>query len=344
MKTNNFAQKSKKLFFKKIALELLVLSFFAGLLLSLPHIFSFIVKNKSIEDLGEFPVTVNPKLKKITEDEKVNSYLEKHHDLLANAGGAKETFWSILQKISSAISEMPILSNLSAVGSERFVALKPGLRKEQVAEIFAKKLGWGIVEKNEFLSQNASSSLAYLNIKDGYFFPDTYVVSRNANPNEVKKLLEDNFQEEVLTHYPTTTAEIVPIKDALTIASIIQKETISNDGMRLISGILWNRLFANMKLQIDATLQYAEANSKKNGTWWPSVEPNDKYIKSPYNTYIYEGLPPGPIASPSVAAILAALNPIETSCLYYFNDKQGKFHCSESYKEHKELLKKYYGN
>ncbi len=97
-----------------------------------------------------------------------------------------------------------------------------------------------------------------------------------------------------------------------------------------------------MNLQVDATLQYAKANTKDTNEWWPDVVPKDKYIKSPYNTYLHKGLPPTPIANPSVGAILAALNPIETPCLYYFNDKKGEFHCSKTYKEHVALIRKYY--
>ena len=88
----------------------------------------------------------------------------------------------------------------------------------------------------------------------------------------------------------------------------------------------------------------AKANKTAGGNWWPNVLPADKYIKSPYNTYMYKGLPPSPIANPSVAAILAALNPVKTDCLYYFNDREGNFHCSSTYAEHVKLLKKYYGN
>jgi UPF0755 protein len=122
--------------------------------------------------------------------------------------------------------------------------------------------------------------------------------------------------------------------------------------MRIISGIIWNRLFNNMNLQIDATLQYAKASEPDGktsqrgevaGNWWPAVLPKDKYIKSPYNTYENPGLPPGPIATPSVAAVLAALNPVPTSCLYYFHDANGVFHCSDTYVEHVALLKEYYG-
>ena len=113
--------------------------------------------------------------------------------------------------------------------------------------------------------------------------------------------------------------------------------------MRAISGIIWNRLVANMNLQIDATLQYAKANSTATKSWWPKVTPADLSRKSPYNTYVHSGLPPTPIANPSVAAVLAALNPLNTSCMFYFHDNAGRFHCSDTYTEHVTLLKKYFG-
>ncbi|MFA6414815.1 MAG: endolytic transglycosylase MltG, partial [Candidatus Paceibacterota bacterium] len=105
----------------------------------------------------------------------------------------------------------------------------------------------------------------------------------------------------------------------------------------------WNRLFINMNLQIDATLQYVKADASAAQGWWPKVVPADRFRKSAYNTYLHPGLPPTPIASPSVAAILAALNPRETSCLFYFHDANRQFHCTDTYAEHVALLKKYYG-
>ena len=112
--------------------------------------------------------------------------------------------------------------------------------------------------------------------------------------------------------------------------------------MRLVSGIIWNRIFAGMNLQLDSTLQYAKATKQSTALWWPPVSPHDKYIKSPYNTYLNNGLPPTPIASPSVEAVLAALNPVKTDCFFYFSDAQGNFHCSQTYQQHKALIDRYY--
>ncbi|PIZ54462.1 aminodeoxychorismate lyase, partial [Candidatus Uhrbacteria bacterium CG_4_10_14_0_2_um_filter_41_21] len=102
------------------------------------------------------------------------------------------------------------------------------------------------------------------------------------------------------------------------------------------------RLFINMRLQIDSSLQYVRG-SNPNEPWWPIPVPNDKYLDSPYNTYQNKGLPPGPIANPSIDAIIATLNPRETDCLFYFHDSDSNFHCTPTYKEHVALLKKYFG-
>jgi len=124
------------------------------------------------------------------------------------------------------------------------------------------------------------------------------------------------------------------------IASIIQREAASKSDMALISGIIWNRIFSGMKLQIDATLQYAKGNEEDG--WWGQVSSADKKIKSPYNTYLNIGLPPSAIANPGLSAITAAYNPQKTDCLFYLHDKNKKIHCSKTYEEHKANIAKYY--
>jgi UPF0755 protein len=162
-------------------------------------------------------------------------------------------------------------------------------------------------------------------------------------PLQAQALVNQRFSENILARYGKETDDVVPLNQALTIASLIEREAGGADDMRLISGIIWNRLFINMNLQIDATLQYAKANTAAARNWWPKVVPSDRFRKSPYNTYMNKGLPPTPIASPSVASVLAALNPKNTSCLFYFHDANGGFHCSDTYEGHVTLLKKYYG-
>lgn len=327
---------------------IVLIIFFLVLVLSLPIIMLVSIekeqneKAKKIPDL--FPVTVDPSRKMITENTEVNAYLEGdgiNSPLEANATGAFNSIWEALKSTLVAIAETPWYQSVASLAGldGHVVTITPGMRKEQVVNAFASALNWNKEQKKEFMQADEESNLP---LAEGSFFPDTYFVSDELTPKDVQKIVNKNFTENVIIRYGTSTEQVVPMEDALKIASIIQRETIGNKDMRLISGILWNRLFSNMRLQVDATLQYVKASKTANGDWWPKVKPSYKYLESPYNTYMHAGLPPTPIASPTVGAILAALNPIETPCLFYFNDKKGEFHCSVTYKEHVNLLKKYY--
>ena len=287
-----------------------------------------------------FPVTVDSRNKTIVENPQVNAFLEgPNSPMQAAAWNVQTVLGYIFDSIATAIAAVPWYQNLGAVDG-RFVTIDAGMRKEQVASAFAKALGWTDAQKKEFLN---SSQNQPVQIPEGAFSPGVYLVDPNTTPATARGLVWDHFYKDVSSHYGTSTEQMVPLNEALTVASLIEREAGGPDDMRIISGIIWNRLFIDMHLQIDATVQYAKANSLATTSWWPKVTPSDIARKSPYNTYLNPGLPPGPIASPSVAAILAALNPVKTSCLYYFHDANRQFHCSDTYAGHVALLKKYYG-
>lgn len=315
-----------------------------GILFSLPSFLTLTVefeRQRAFSSMQEeFPVTVNPHEKTITENPVVDAYLESAHSpLQAAAATVGGVLMSVFTSLAVAIADSPWYESLAA-SDGRYVQLTAGMRKEQVASAFASALGWNTGEKKEFL---IASPYASLPLPEGSFSPGIYLVTKGTTPRMAQALVNDRFSEEVLAHYSTTTAQIVPLNQALTIASLIEREAAGAEDMRLISGIIWNRLFIGMNLQIDATLQYARANAATTGSWWPAARPQDRFRKSPYNTYLNKGLPPTPIANPSVAAVLAALNPKLTSCLFYFHDALGQFHCSDTYAGHVALLKQYYG-
>lgn len=209
----------------------------------------------------------------------------------------------------------------------KYVNIPNGWRKEQVAAAFSRYLKWNAQERALF-------------DQEGYYYPGTYLISSDKKAADIKTLMLERFTENVSSKYPTSTAEKIPLDMALKVASLIEREAADKNDMRLISGVIWNRYFLGMPLGIDATLQYARGGGG-NG-WWPRVRPADKNIKSPYNTYKNIGLPPTPIANPGLASIQAALNPKKINCLYYLHDKDGNFHCTKSYREHQENIKKYY--
>ncbi len=235
----------------------------------------------------------------------------------------------------SQLASLSFYENL-ANPSVRIVRIEEGLRKEEIADIFGEKLGWSEWKKEEFI--NAHLALDSENL-EGKYFPKTYLVSKNEDPIGVTSTMLHEFVKETSKIKKPKASLVLNQDTAIKIASIIQREAAGKNDMKLISGIIWNRLFKGMKLQMDATLQYAKG-SEEDG-WWTQVDSEDKSIESSYNTYKYSGLPPTPISNPGIAAIDAAYNPQKTNCLYYLHDKKGRIHCSATYEEHKANINRY---
>ncbi len=220
----------------------------------------------------------------------------------------------------------------------RYVRIPEGLRKEEVALIYKKNLGWDNDQILAFLNESPGTKTVNL---EGHYFPATYVLAANADGASVKDAMITKFNNNLFGkegNKSKINKDVINVDTALTIASLIQREAGRTD-MNLISGIIWNRIWNGMSLDIDATLQYAKGTSQ-NG-WWPQVHSADKKIDSPYNTYLNAGLPPSPISNPGPAAIEAAYNPTPTSCLFYFHDNNHQIHCSKTYAEHAALVNQY---
>lgn len=282
-----------------------------------------------------FPVSVNPDEERIVENPLVNSYLSTYlaYDAVKPV---RKSWWHALTR---TLANRAWYQNLASPIS-RILVIWPGDRREEVVKNFGQILNWDDVERQTF---SDAITTAPPTLPDGTFFPGRYITNKDATPEAVASLVRERFTAEILARYPESVAAVVPLKEALTIASLLEREAYAFDQMREISGVIWNRLFSDMPLQLDATLQYVKANDPDQPTWWPSVKPEDKFLSSPFNTYENIGLPPSPIANPSAAAILAALNPAVTDCLYYFHTDDGTMHCSTSYAEHVESLKQFYG-
>jgi UPF0755 protein len=236
----------------------------------------------------------------------------------------------------SLLAQLSFYENL-ANPNVHIVKIQEGLRKEEVAEIMAKKLGWSEGEKNDFV--NAHLALNSINL-EGHYFPKTYLIDKDESPKEVGTIMFDEFSKQTEKIKKTKSKEIINQDTAIKIASIIQREAGGKSDMRLISGIIWNRIWSGMKLQMDATLQYAKGSEEEG--WWRQVTKEDKKIESSYNTYLHEGLPPGAIANPGLDAISAAYNPQKTNCMFYLHDKNRKIHCAVTYEEHKKNIEEYY--
>ncbi len=275
-----------------------------------------------------FPVTVDPR-------NKVIEGPGRDVPAVFSLAAAYSAGVDVTSFLAAAIMTTKVYDDFALDSSPVAVKIDAGMRREQVATMLDKKLHWSDEQRDIFIDLIAREGTG-----EGRLYPSTYLFAASTTPYEAHALINTRFEERIVARYASSTEERVPMEDALAIASILEREAGSKEEMAIIAGIMWNRLFADMRLQMDSTLQYARGTSK-NG-WWPVPRSRDKFIKSEFNTYLNKGLPPAPIASPSVSAILAALNPEKTDCMFFFHSR-GKFYCSVTYEEHVSKLKKIYG-
>lgn len=178
---------------------------------------------------------------------------------------------------------------------------------------------------------------------DGYLFPDTYRVFQDARLEEIAQKMLENFDRKLASDLRAEIArQKKTIFEIVTMASLIEREVISDEDRALVSGILWKRLDAGIPLQVDATIAYAKlqiTNDKlqTNG----KILLADTKIDSPYNTYRHRGLPPGPIANPGLSAIRAAIYPKPSPYLYYLSSPDGRTIFSRTLDEHNAAKVKY---
>lgn len=145
---------------------------------------------------------------------------------------------------------------------------------------------------------------------EGYLFPNTYTVDEGMNEEQIIKVMLDQFEKQPYKVYAESGSSY-SLNDIITVASIIERECKVDEERPLVASVIYNRLAKGMPLQMCSTVQYVLGKQKEVLTY------ADTRIESPYNTYTNTGLPPGPICSPGLAAIKAALNPADTDYLYF---------------------------
>ncbi len=240
----------------------------------------------------------------------------------------------------SGISNQQILHDieggLSAIASK--VTFVEGTRAKYIAKILRKEVG---IDSARFISMISDTSLIGLyphNAKslEGYLLPDTYEFFWQDDEREIVKRLLTEFREFYCDSLQRRTKEMkMTLNDVLTMASIVEGEAVHDDERPIIAGVYYNRLKKRMKLQADPTVQYAVADVPKR------LSREDLKIESPYNTYLYFGLPPGPINNPGRQSILAALYPAKHNFLYFVSNNNGRHRFSKTYEEHQRNVRAY---
>lgn len=222
------------------------------------------------------------------------------------------------------------------------ITIPEGYSIKQIGRLIEKKLS---LSREKFYKETTNDSLIKLlglkgKIKnlEGFLFPDTYDFPIGINEKKIVNMLFNEFREKVLenddldSELETTDSTLLKI---ITLASIVQGETNLIDEMPVVAGVYTNRLNKGMKLEADPTVQFIIPDGPRRLLY------EDLKTNSPYNTYLFKGLPPGPINNPGVNAIKAALNPAEHNYIFFVATGQGGHRFSETYQQHLDAVKDY---
>jgi UPF0755 protein len=218
------------------------------------------------------------------------------------------------------------------------IVVPEGLTADETFELFCAQ---GISRAEAFLTAYRNPQLIDSVARgapdlEGFLFPDTYVVTRSTSARQIVESMLANFRK----HFgpalrDQAQAAGLTEREAVTLASIVQKETSLDREAVLVAGVYWNRLHHRMRLQADPTVAYA---LKRDGKWTGTLYRSDYGYASEYNTYLIAGLPPGPICNPGLDALAAAASPARTDYLYFVADRTGGHTFSRTFEEHLEAI------
>lgn len=237
--------------------------------------------------------------------------------------------------LSPSFSTEVIAETLTHGTADVWLTFPEGWRKEEYAALLATKIE--DFDTQKFISQ----------AEEGSLFPDTYLIPKKATVEKILAIFKINFQKKL-----TATLIAKGVQKGLTrqpiiiLASLVEREVRTSADRAKVAGILIKRLRADWPLQVDATLQYLQASQKCQGKpldcdWWPKALAETKKVKSSYNTYLYQGLPVGPICNPGLNALEAVVNFEESDYWFYLSDSSGKIHYASTSSEHNQNITQY---
>jgi UPF0755 protein len=259
-----------------------------------------------------------------------SAHLLKPGNYLLNSGSSTPAVLDVIIRgprvdVAVTIPEGATLKDIEALLSRAGIVPVGALSKISVSEL---------AKEYEFLRNEKNL--------EGFLFPDTYRFFQNSSTKTVVEKILDNFGAKTS---PLLSNEKLEMRnEKLIIASLLEKEVVSYRDRQLVAGILYKRLNVGVGLNVDATIAYAKCKGAFITCEDPKVYRKDLEFQSLYNTYLYKGLPPGPIGNPGLEAIKAALNPIESDYFYYLSDpKTGRTIYSKTLDEHNDNRARYLG-
>lgn len=231
-------------------------------------------------------------------------------------------------RIASNMNLFQVVESLLKGPIELWVTVPEGLRREEIAAKFTAGLDRDQTFTDEFLVASKG--------KEGTLFPDTYLFPKDASASAIVAKMTSTFKSK--TASLDSSGSPLSFQEKLILASIIERETKTDEERPIVAGVLMNRLNIGMALQVDAAVQYAVGTPKN---WWPILTRDDLTSVSKFNTYKYAGLPPSPIANPGISSIKAAYAPKDSDYWYYIHDPKGLIHYAKTLSEHNANVSKY---
>ncbi|PIY68561.1 endolytic transglycosylase MltG [Candidatus Roizmanbacteria bacterium CG_4_10_14_0_8_um_filter_39_9] len=234
-------------------------------------------------------------------------------------------------RLSKRMTAQDVASELTHGTADVWVTAIEGTRDEEIAENLAAVLP---ISKKEFIEK----------AREGYLFPDTYLIPKMASVDTIISIFQKNFDEKYTTEIKNNMKRVgLSEHQAIIVASLIEREARFPEDKKKVAGILIKRFKSDWALQLDATIQYALGYQRQGKTWWKKdLTREDLNVDSTYNTYKYPGLPPAPICNPGLESILAVSRAeVSTPYWYYISDKKGVMHYAKTLEEHNANVETY---
>lgn len=304
----------------------------------------FYLPVKSLQKEMFFEVEKGKKVEEIAQSLKENGIIKKKWPLLL---GYKLFFSSKSIKAGEYRFRFPISSKevlKTLIEGKAYlhpITIPEGLTRREIAEHLD---ALSFVNKEEFLKVSLDTQKISLLDKEaknleGYLFPETYYFPRGISAERIVEAMVSEFKKTFQEEWKAKAREWgMNVREVVILASLIEKETSIPEEKKLISAVFHNRLKRGMKLDCDPTIIYI---LKEKGRFSGRLRTKDLRMDSPYNTYLYPGLPPGPICNPGRESIEAALQPSEEAYLYFVSKNDGSHHFSYTLSEHLKAVSKY---
>jgi UPF0755 protein len=267
-------------------------------------------------------------------------------------------YWGVDQSLEagdySLRRNMPMSEVVSQLQHGRLraktVTIREGLRAEEVAHLLAIE---GLADQEEFIRLVRDDTFHYDFLRDrpatapktleGFLFPDTYEFAVGISTTALVDTMLQDFDRRVTIEMRQQALDSgLTLFQALTLASIVEREAVVPEERPIIASVYLNRLRRGIYLEADPTVLYGKGYDAEKASWWPPLRAEElRTVDSPFNTYIHPGLPPGPICSPGLASLEAVLKPAQTNYLFFLAKGDGSHVFAETFEEHLENQAKY---